>query len=140
MSDENPSILSHVSIGVNDYQRAVAFYDAVLASLGIRMIMEHEDARAYGKAFPEFWVQRPLDDGKAAPGNGTHIAFFATSKQEVDAFHAAGVAAGASSDGAPGPRPEYGAPYYGAFLIDPEGHKIEATFWDAEMAAKMGLG
>ncbi len=140
MSDEHPSILSHVSIGVNDYPRAIAFYDAVLASMGIRMIMEHEDARAYGKAFPEFWVQRPYDDGRAAAGNGTHIAFFATSQAEVDAFHAAGLAAGGSSAGAPGPREEYGAPYYGAFLRDPEGHKVEATFWDRAMAEEMGIG
>lgn len=140
MSEDNPSVLSHVSIGVNDYKAALAFYDSVLGSIGIGMIMEHEDARAYGKAFPEFWVQSPIDGKTAAPGNGTHIAFFANSKEEVDAFHAAGLAAGGTCDGAPGPREEYGAPYYGAFLRDPEGHKIEATFWDMEMAQKLGMG
>ncbi len=139
MSAETPSIISHVSIGVNDYKAAVAFYDAVLASIGIHMIMEHEDARAYGKAFPEFWVQAPYDGGKAAPGNGTHIAFMVNSKEEVEAFHAAGLAQGGSCDGPPGPREEYGAPYYGAFLRDLEGHKIEATFWDMEMAKELGM-
>lgn len=140
MSEENPSILSHVSIGVNDYEAALVFYDAVLASLGIKTIMEHEDARAYGKAFPEFWVQRPFDGKTAAPGNGTHTAFMATSKEEVEAFHAAGLAAGGTCDGKPGPRAEYGEPYYGAFLRDLEGHKIEATFWDMELAQKLGMG
>jgi len=139
MSD-NPSVLSHVSIGVNDYEKAIAFYDAVLPALGIRTIMEHEDARAYGKAFPEFWVQRPVDGGKAAPGNGTHVAFFAASKEEVDAFHRAGLTAGATDDGAPGPRKEYGEPYYGAFLRDLEGNKIEATFWDMDLARKLNMG
>ncbi len=140
MSDENPSILSHVSIGVNDYPTAIAFYDAVLAPLGIATIMDLEDARAYGRAFPEFWVQRPIDGGAATIGNGTHISFFAASKAEVDAFHAAGLAAGGTCDGAPGPREEYGQPYYGAFLRDPEGHKIEATFWDEALARKLGMG
>ncbi len=139
MSEDNPSILSHVSIGVNDYEDALAFYDEVLASLGIKTIIEHDDARAYGKAYPEFWVQRPADDKTAIPGNGTHIAFMATSKAEVDAFHAAGLAAGGTCAGEPGPRKEYGEPYYGAFLRDPEGHKIEATFWDMELARKLGM-
>ncbi|MEO1192544.1 MAG: VOC family protein [Pseudomonadota bacterium] len=135
--DALPSVISHVSLGVNDYPAAVAFYDKVLATLGIRMIMEHPDARAYGKAFPEFWVQTPFDGGTATRGNGTHVAFVAESKEEVDAFHAAGLAAGATCDGPPGPRPEYGDPYYGGFLRDPEGHKIEATFWDQELAAAL---
>jgi hypothetical protein len=57
----------------------------------------------------------------------------------VDAFHAAGVAAGATDDGAPGPRADYGAPYYGCFLRDPDGHKIEATFWDVDVARRLGM-
>lgn len=138
MASQNPSVLSHVSIGVNDYEKACAFYDAVLPALGIGLVMEVEEGRAYGRAYPEFWVQRPLE-GAATVGNGTHVAFFAASRAEVDAFHRAGVAAGASDAGAPGPRPEYGAPYYGAFLRDPEGHKIEATFWDGELARKLGM-
>jgi len=141
MSSDNPSCLSHVSIGVNDFARAVAFYDAVLAPLGVKRVIEHEDAVAYGRVFPEFWVNSPLDESKpAAPGNGIHFAFFATSKAEVDAFYAAGLKAGAEDGGAPGPRPIYGEPYYGAFLYDPEGHKIEATFWDQAMAERLGIG
>jgi catechol 2,3-dioxygenase-like lactoylglutathione lyase family enzyme len=136
----NPSILSHVSIGINDFARATAFYDRVLAPLKIKRIMEHPGAVAYGKLYPEFWVQAPLDGAAASVGNGTHIGFFALSKAEVDAFHREGLAAGARDEGAPGPREEYGAPYYGAFLRDLDGHKIEATFWDQELAAKLGMG
>ena len=130
--DEFPSILSHVSLGTTDFAAARAFYDAVLAPLGCRRVMEHDGAVAYGRRFPEFWVQPPLQ-GEASVGNGTHVAFFATSREQVDAFHAAALAAGATDEGAPGPRPEYGKPYYGAFVRDLDGHKIEATFWDLSM-------
>lgn len=135
----NPSILSHVSIGTNDFERSTRFYDSILATLGCRRIMEHPGAVAYGRAFPEFWVQQPVDGQPAAVGNGTHFGFVAASKAEVDAFHAAGVASGATDDGKPGPRPDYGAPYYGCFLRDPDGHKIEAAFWDADMARQLGM-
>ena len=84
--------------------------------------------------FPEFWVQTPFDGGRAGTANGVHFAFFATSKTQVDAFYEAALAAGASGDGAPGPREEYGAPYYGCFVRDLDGHKIEAAFWDESLA------
>ncbi len=83
-------------------------------------------------------MQGPIDGAPATVGNGTHLAFFATSREAVDAFHAAALEAGATDDGAPGPRPEYGAPYYGCFVRDPDGHKIEATFWDHALAAGGG--
>ncbi len=140
MSDAFPNILSHVSIGTNDFARSTAFYDRVLKIIGINRIMEHPGAVAYGKLYPEFWVQTPIDGKTASVGNGSHFAFFVLSKEEVDAFHREGLAAGAEDDGAPGPRPDYGEPYYGAFLRDPDGHKIEATFWDLELARKLGMG
>ena len=139
MSDENPSILSHVSIGTNDFEKAVVFYDRVLATIGSRRIMKHGEAVAYGKVYPEFWVHPPLDELSASVGNGTHIAFFATSKEQVDAFHKEGMAAGANDDGSPGSRPQYGDPYYGAFLRDLDGHKIEAAYWDVELAQELGM-
>ncbi|RKH49547.1 VOC family protein [Corallococcus interemptor] len=135
MSDENPSILSHVSIGTNDFARAVAFYDAILTPLGCRRVLEFPNAVAYGRQFPEFWVQTPIDGKPATVGNGTHFCFLATSKQAVDAFHQAALKAGATDDGAPGPRPLYGPPYYGCFVRDPDGHKVEANFWDASLGA-----
>lgn len=139
MTDANPSILSHVSIGTSDFDRATRFYDTLLATLGCRRIMEHPGAVAYGRVYPEFWVQTPIDGKAASIGNGTHFGFSAASKAEVDAFHAAGVAAGATDNGAPGPRADYGAPYYGCFLRDPDGHKIEATFWDVDLARQLGM-
>jgi catechol 2,3-dioxygenase-like lactoylglutathione lyase family enzyme len=133
MADENPSIISHVSIGTNDFARATKFYDRVLPTLGCKRIMEHPGAVAYGKLFPEFWVQTPLDGKPAIIGNGTHFGFVAASAQAVQAFYDAALAAGGGDEGAPGPRPEYGAPYYGCFVRDPDGHKIEAAFWDATL-------
>ncbi len=132
---DNPSIMSHVSLGTNDFDRAVAFYDAVLTTISARRLITHEgEAVAYGKQYPEFWVNVPLDDAFATAGNGTHVSFFANSRDEVQAFYQAALAHGATDDGPPGPRPEYGAPFYGCFVRDPDGHKIEATFWDTSLA------
>ena len=127
MPDENPSILSHISIGTNDFERATALYDRVLATLGCKRVLDFPGAVAYGKQFPEFWVQSPSDGQPAAPANGSHVGFIATSKEEVQAFHDAAISAGARDDGGPGPRPDYGEDYYGCFVRDPDGHKIEAA-------------
>ena len=135
MADENPSVVSHISIGANDFERSVAFYDAVLEPLGCRRLLEYPGAVAYGKAYPEFWVQTPIDGEPAGAGNGTHFGFVAGSKDAVKAFFEAAIAAGATPDGEPGPRPLYGEPYYGCFVRDPDGHKIEATFWDETLGS-----
>jgi catechol 2,3-dioxygenase-like lactoylglutathione lyase family enzyme len=139
MADDNPSIISHVSIGTNDYPRAKAFYVKVLATLGCHIIMEHPGAVAFGKQFPEFWLQTPYDQKPATVGNGMHIGFMAASREQVDTFHQAALAAGATTDGDPGHRHEYGEPYYGCFLRDLDGHKIEAAFWDMDLAKKLGM-
>lgn len=129
------SILSHVSLGTDDLERAQAFYTPVLATLGIRVVESIDGAAvAFGRAFPEFWVNLPADGEPAGVGNGTHVGFIAESRAAVEAFHAAALAAGASDEGGPGPRPHYGAPYYGCFVRDPDGHKIEAAFWDESLA------
>ncbi|MDB4223059.1 VOC family protein [Granulosicoccus sp.] len=132
MTDENPSILSHVSIGTNDLERSAQFYDKILAPLGIaRVETLAGEAVAFGKQYPEFWVVIPHDDQVATVGNGTHIGFISNSKAAVQAFYEAALNAGGTDCGAPGPRPLYGDPYYGCFIIDPDGHKIEASFWDS---------
>ena len=131
--DDNPSILSHVSVGTNDLERALQFYDAVLPAIGCSRVMEHAGGVAFGKAYPEFWVQTPADGHAASVGNGYHVGFFADSRETVDEFHRRAIAAGGADEGAPGPRPEYGAPYYGCFVRDPDGHKIEAAFWDLSL-------
>jgi len=127
---DNPSIISHISIGANDFEKAIAFYDQVMPTLGCQRVMEHPDAIAYGKQYPEFWVNRPFDNQPATVGNGTHIAFIAQTKAAVHDFYEKALAAGGSGDGTPGGRSEYGEPYYGCFVRDLEGHKIEAAFWD----------
>ena len=125
--------LDHVYVAVRDVEISEGFYDRVMPTLGCRKISNYPDAACYGKQFPEFWVQVPADGQPASVGNGTHIGFIAPSKEAVDAFHGAAVAAGGADDGTPGPRPDYGAAYYGGFIRDPDGHKIEATFWDVTL-------
>lgn len=121
-----PSVLSHVSLGTNDYDRAKVFYDALLATLQIRCVMDFPGGAGYGREFPEFWIQRPHDGGRAATGNGVHVAFLANSQAEVDAFYARALELGGSGDGAPGLRPDYDKNYYAAFVRDLDGNKIEA--------------
>ncbi len=131
--DEMPSITSHLSLGTNDFDRAAAFYDKVMATLGATRIMEFPGAIAYGRKWPEFWVQTPADGTPANVANGSHIGFAAVDKAMVDAFWQAALDAGAAPDGEPGPRPHYGEPYYGCFVRDLDGHKIEAVFWDVSL-------
>lgn len=123
-----PSIINHLSIGTNDLDRSIEFYDAVLGTIGASR--QHEIpgvAVAYGKLFPEFWVQKPLNQEHASAGNGIHIAFLAPTRAAVDEFYAEAIRRGATDDGGPGLRPEYGPDYYGAFVYDLDGHKIEAN-------------
>jgi len=117
-------MFDHVSIRVSDFERARAFYDRALRPLGIeRLYAEGENAAGYGvhpKAF--FWIGQ--HDGVQT---GTHIAFFAPDRSVVDRFYAEAMAAGGRDNGAPGLRPRYHANYYGAFVLDPDGHNIEAV-------------
>jgi catechol 2,3-dioxygenase-like lactoylglutathione lyase family enzyme len=131
MSGSDTNIPSPVSIGTNDFERAAAFYDKVMPALGCRRIEEHPGAVAYGKEFPEFRVQVPVDGKPATIGNGVHVSFLADSIDAVNAFYAAALETGAAEGGVPGRRPHYGPAYYGCFVRDPDGHKIEAMYWDA---------
>jgi len=131
-------MLHHVSVGVADVERAAKFYDAVLGTLGYKRVMEFMPyAIAYGESGPSFWIQLPADQNAASVGNGAHIGFSARSTLAVDAFHHAAVSQGGKDNGAPGPRPDYGPDYYGAFVIDLDGNKIEATLHpEAKSASK----
>lgn len=133
-STTSTSIISHVSVGTNDFPRARAFYEAVLGTLEIRKMLEHPGVAAFGRAYPEFWVGVPHDGGKAQAGNGSHVGFLALSRSQVDAFYAKALELGGTGDGAPGPRPLYGVDYYGCFVHDLDGHKIEAQFTDMSEA------
>lgn len=119
-------IISHVSLGTNDYPRAKAFYDAVLTTLQVPCLMEFDGGAGYGRTFPGFWIGPPHDGGRASAGNGAHISFLANSIDEVKAFHAKALELGGEDDGAPGYRPEYTPNYYAAFVRDLDGNKIEA--------------
>ncbi len=117
-------IFTHNCVGTNDVDRAGRFYDAALAPLGISPLGDFLDqGLGYGTRLAEFLVLRPIDGAPAAPGNGITIGFKAPDREAVAAFHAAGLAAGGTDAGPPGPR---GAvPHaYGAYLFDPDGNKI----------------
>ena len=121
--------LDHISLGIADHARATAFYDAVLAPLGIVRRFEEAGAAGYGATGDraDFWIGPPHDGRPATAGNGVHVCFAAPSRAAVDAFHRAALAHGGTDDGAPGLRPEYHPDYYGAFARDPDGNKIEAV-------------
>ena len=117
-------MLDHVTIGVCDVERAKAFYDQVLPVLGItRLYAEGEDFAGYGsegKAF--FWISH-----RGAQQTSVHVAFTCASRAVVDGFHQAALLDGGMDNGSPGLRPQYHQHYYGAFILDPDGHNIEAV-------------
>jgi catechol 2,3-dioxygenase-like lactoylglutathione lyase family enzyme len=120
-------MLHHISFGVRDLARAAAFYDAVLGALGLRRVFEDDTAIGYGVEDDNDLLCLKLRPNAAPPGDGAHLAFAAPSRAAVDAFHAAGIKAGGVDNGAAGLRADYGDHYYAAFLIDPDGHRIEAV-------------
>ena len=122
------ALFGHVTLGTNNLERAGKFYDAVLATLGHARGLERDTFISYGdRSGSRFFVMKPFDGGPATAGNGTHVAFLAPSRAAVDAFHAAALAAGGSDEGAPGLRPHYHADYYGAYVRDPDGNKLQAV-------------
>jgi catechol 2,3-dioxygenase-like lactoylglutathione lyase family enzyme len=128
-------MLDHLSIPVRDFDKAAAFYDAVLATLGLERRKQRPDAIGYGPASrpaPVFWIHAREPESTASPGLGLHLSFQAPTRASVDAFHAAALRAGARDAGAPGLRPHYTMPFYGAFAFDLDGYKIEAVCRIAE--------
>ena len=119
-------MIDHLVLDVSDIRRSRAFYVAALAPLGYRVLAEERDGPAtvvlFGIETPEFVIA-----DKDRPGEANHVAFRAGSRGEVDAFHAAALAAGGKDNGAPGVRERYGPTYYAAFVLDPDGFNIEAV-------------
>ncbi|QOZ31290.1 VOC family protein [Bradyrhizobium sp. CCBAU 53421] len=117
-------MLDHVTIGIRDIEQSKAFYDQALRALGIvRLYAEGTDFAGYGvrpKAF--FWIGM-----RETPQSGAHVAFTAADRVTVDRFYADAIKAGGKDNGPPGLRPHYHANYYGAFVLDPDGHNIEAV-------------
>jgi catechol 2,3-dioxygenase-like lactoylglutathione lyase family enzyme len=120
-------MLDHLSLGTRDLARAAAFYDAALAPIGIVRVWSYPDAVGYGYASGDDRLAIKQRPGFVAPGPGFHLAVTARTRLEVDAFFRAAVAHGGTSDGEPGLRPHYGPAYYAAFVVDPDGHRVEAV-------------
>ncbi|OAX57026.1 VOC family protein [Xanthomonas graminis] len=127
-------MLHHVSLGVADIERAARFYDAVLGALGYVRVWDDlspgDDDQAVGYGLPgggDKLAIKLRGAGAHAPGPGFHLAFAASSRDAVAAFHEAALQHGGESNGAAGLRPDYGPDYYAAFVVDPDGHHIEAV-------------
>jgi catechol 2,3-dioxygenase-like lactoylglutathione lyase family enzyme len=124
-------MIDHVSVPVRDLAAGAAFYARVLAPLGYTLLVKRPNTTGFGKKYPEFWLN--LRPGLAAAGDnpGAHVALRAPSEDAVRAFHAAALEMQGVSDGAPGPRQAAMTTYFGAFIIDPDGNKIEAISFPA---------
>ncbi len=120
-------MLHHASLPVEDLDRAGTLYDAALATLGYRRVCEGPGFVGYGVEDGKDKFALKQSAPSVAAGPGFHIALAAPSREAVDAFHKAALRHGASDNGSPGPRPHYGPTYYAAFIIDPDGHRIEAV-------------
>ncbi len=119
-------MFDHISIGVADIARTRRFYDAALKPLGYTLLSSGEDSLGYGKGEVGLWIQKVERPVPADRGSGFHICFVAPNPEAVAAFHAAGTAAGGENNGAPGIRADYSPSYYAAFVVDPDGYRLEA--------------
>jgi catechol 2,3-dioxygenase-like lactoylglutathione lyase family enzyme len=119
-------MFDHVSIGVSDIKRAGRFYDAVLKPLDITRLSDGDSALGYGEKSAGLWVLAVKSPVKADTESGLHFCFEAKSRVAVDAFHAAALNTGGKDNGKPGVRADYGPKYYAAFVVDPDGYRIEA--------------
>lgn len=119
-------MFDHISLGVSDVARAKRFYDAALKPLGLACLSAGDTSLGYGKGGVGLWLgaaERPV---KPDPKSGLHVCFAAPSRASVDAFHKAALKAGGRDNGKPGLRADYGPTYYAAFVIDPDGYRLEA--------------
>jgi len=120
-------MIDHVSIAVRDLKASARFYESLLAPLGMTRVREWPKSVGFGKTYPEFWLNERAQLKPLPADTGAHICLRAPDTEAVDAFHAAALAAGAQSDGAPGTRLEYSSHYYAAFIRDWDGNRIEAV-------------
>lgn len=120
-------MFDHISIGVRDKARSAAFYDAALTPLGYKRLYDGEHGIAFGAARPQFWIDQTSSPVPADPKSGLHLCFRADSRAAIDAFHALALQHGGTDNGPPGLRPQYTPTYYAAFVLDPDGYRIEAV-------------
>jgi catechol 2,3-dioxygenase-like lactoylglutathione lyase family enzyme len=119
-------MLNHVSVGVRDIARTKRFYDAALKPLGYSALSESATSLGYGKDAVALWILAADEPVPAGTASGLHFCFDAPSRKSVAAFHAGALGAGGQDNGKPGLRADYGANYYAAFVVDPDGYRIEA--------------
>jgi catechol 2,3-dioxygenase-like lactoylglutathione lyase family enzyme len=121
-------VLGHISLGVSDLVRSAGFYDAALGALGYARVFTSDRAVGYGTTGTnsDRLLLIAQADPVRPPGAGFHLAFAAPSRDSVDGFHRAALQNGGLDQGSPGPRPQYGPDYYAAFVLDPDGYKLEA--------------
>ncbi len=127
-------MIDHVSVGVRDLERAARFYELSLAPLGLSRLVTRPATVGFGKNYPEFWINLSAEMSPAPRDSGVHICLRAKSTGDVDAFHAAALHAGGYCDGAPGLRPHDRVRYYAAFIVDPDGNRIEAVTFPGDDA------
>ena len=135
-------MIDHISIAVRDIKASARFYEALLAPLGMTPVRASPKTVGFGKTYPEFWINERAQQKPLPEDAGAHVALRAPDTKAVDAFHAAALAAGAHSDGAPGMRHEYSPHYYAAFIRDWDGNRIEAVTFlkDARVTRSHPLG
>lgn len=119
-------MINHVSIGVRDVAKTKRFYDAALKPLGYHCLSQSETSLGYGRKGVGFWISATERPVPADEQSGLHFCFDAPTRKCVDAFHAGALDAGGRDNGKPGVRTEYDANYYAAFVIDPDGYRLEA--------------
>jgi len=119
-------MLDHLSIGVSNTGRSKRFYDAALKPLGYACLSESTDSLGYGRDHVQFWISRAERPIAPDSASGLHFCFAASNRESVDAFHAAALKLGGKDNGGPGLRKAYGDNYYAAFVIDPDGYRLEA--------------
>jgi len=119
-------MIDHVSIGVRDIARSKRFYDATLKPLGYECLSEGERSLGYGRDTVAFWISTAEHPVPPDTTSGLHFCFAAPTHKSVDAFHAGALGAGGRDNGKPGLRADYGPGYYAAFVIDPDGYRLEA--------------
>jgi catechol 2,3-dioxygenase-like lactoylglutathione lyase family enzyme len=120
-------MIDHISVGVTDLERATRFYESVLGTIGYVRLDARATTVGFGKRYSEFWLNHRPGMSVVELDRGSHVCLRAPNKQAVNAFHAAALAAGGQSDGAPGDRPQYGGGYYAAYVRDLDGNRIEAV-------------
>lgn len=131
-------MIDHVSIAVSDLARAVPFYEQALAPLGLAKLVVRPAMVGFGKTYPEIWINMRAGMAPLSPGSGAHLALRARTTAAVDAFHAAAIAAGATSESVPALRPHDRVRYYAAFVVDADGNRIEAVTFPQGQAGAEG--